>query len=262
MEDIPHSSTSTAKAGLLGGLVGAVGLAVSVVVLSSTAGASSERPADELVPTPAEAEVIVEADEDVPAGYEAAYSCFDDVAEKFGLDFESDIDEEIVDAIDWDALDAESEKCNDLFPQDVQDQIAAEEAQFEEYNICVSDAFSAAGFDGDIDGEGILVEELDFDGIVSVFDGDEETLAAFGEGDGSITITKAGDEIAVSTNGDVTVETFALEDLEANFAEEADAMFEDDPAFEEFDAALAGCDDELPEGFDFEAELAEELIEN
>jgi hypothetical protein len=48
-------------------------------------------------------------------------------------------------------------------------------------------------------------------GHVTVIDDDGMTIADFGDGDGSVTITKQGDTITVTSEGDVTVQ--ALDDL-------------------------------------------------
>ena len=67
---------------------------------------------------------------------------------------------------------------------------------------------------GDLDLDGLDLGDLDLGELggewmephVIVFDGDLPSFIDFGDGDGSVTITKTGDEITVTTDGDVTVE--------------------------------------------------------
>jgi len=109
--------------------------------------------------------------------------------------------------------------------------------------------------------------EFDFGPEVSIMDGDDLTLADFGDGDGVITITKSGDDISVDSSGDVSVEDIDWDDFsaEAILAEEGDfdpelfddaQLLEDAELFElndELEADLSGCDDKLPEGVEIMA---------
>lgn len=213
MEDnTTHDRTrSTRRAGLIGGVIGSLGLAATLLAVTATAGAT-----EPTLETPPNTDVAVPTD---------------------GTDADLPTDE------DW-----------------------------ADYDACVNAAFAAAGIDVETDvfeaGEGEFVEGMegiavmDFGPAVSVMNGDDLTFADFGEGDGSITITKTGDDISVTSDGDVTVEEVDFEELSGDFdidlleGELADGEFEvldiDDEAFAEIDDALAGCDDKLPEGIDFE----------
>ncbi len=114
------------------------------------------------------------------------------------------------------------------------------------------------------DGDFEDFDEFDdeFDGDHSDFDGDygdmafatvesdgELTFIEFGEEDGSVTITKNGNDITVSSTGDVFQETI---DLDA----EIDAEFLDDGDYEDFDGDFDG--EWTPE---MEAELEAEMAE-
>ncbi len=139
--------------------------------------------------------------------------------------------------------------------------------------------FEMDEFEGEFDIEGEF-DDFDFGPAVSIMDGEDMSFAEFGDGDGSITITKTGDDISVTSNGDVTLEELDWDDLAGEGiavegiaileGESLDGDFEmferfDDEAFDELDEALSACDDKLPEGVDLdhgfgdaeEAELAE-----
>ncbi len=116
------------------------------------------------------------------------------------------------------------------------------ETAFEEFDQCLAD-------------HGITEDEEfdDFDFDAVVMDGEESyTTAGFGEGDGTITITKVGDDINVHTSGDVTVETFTEDDFEADM----------EAYDEEWEQAMEACEDTLPEevvdGDFFEEEIFDE----
>lgn len=252
METTPQTPAKRpAKPAVIGGLVGAAGLALSIFALTAAAGASS--PALVAQETEPEAPVVVEVldseEYELPAEFAAAEACWNDVAAEFGLEFDNELDDTAYDAIDWDAIDAASETCNDLLPEDVQVELAEQDAEWEAYDTCVNDAFEAAGIDLTVELDGDIDELNIDDAFVSVFTGDEETFAAFGDGDATITITKVGDDIAVTSSGDVEVETLNIDDFAADLEIDLDELAPADP---ELDAALAGCDDELPEGFDFD----------
>lgn len=251
METTPQTPAKRpAKTAVIGGLVGSAGLALSIFALTATAGAAS--PALVAQDTEPAAPVVVEVLEDeeyeLPAEFAAAEACWNDVAAQFGVEVDSELDDTAYDAIDWDAIDAASEKCNDLLPEGVQVELAEQDAEWEAYDTCVDDAFEAAGIDLDVEFDDIDELNID-DAFVSVFTGDEETFAAFGDGDATITITKVGDDIAVASSGDVELETFNIDDFAADLEIDLDQLA---PGDAELDAALAGCDDKLPEGFDFD----------
>ena len=251
MEDTTPTGArrSTRKAGLIGGALGSLGLAVSVFALSATAGAAG--PVLQADTEPAPTEVLTEAADGElefdDADFAAADACWDELDATFAFDDDADIDE---DAIDWDALEAASQECEALLPQEIQDEIAAEEEAWAPYEACIDAIFEDEGidwedaevveFDGEFDGE-----IMDFGPAVSIMDGDDVSFAEFGEGDGTITIVKSGDDISVDTEGDVDVETIDWNDeammLDGEFAIDG-----------EFDDAFSACDDQLPEGIDFE----------
>jgi len=151
------------------------------------------------------------------------------------------------------AQDAESE------PVPVVEETFPDEEAWTEFETCIDAVFGEADFfeSHDIDGN---FDDFDFGPAVSIMDGDDMSFAEFGEGDGSITITKTGDDISVTSDGDVTLEEFNWDDadgigvLEGHVLDGDFEMLEgfDDEAFEELDAALSGCDDKLPEGVDLD----------
>ncbi len=141
-------------------------------------------------------------------------------------------------------------------------------AQFEEFDACISEQLGdldlLGGFDVIGDVATSSFEEFDFDfpeGFepppgVFVEAGDDTGFYEFGDGDGTITITKSGDEISVESDGDVNVQTFELPDFgpdgDFSFPEltpEQQAEFdaktaEIDAAWEAADSA---CGDLLPD---------------
>lgn len=265
MEDTHPTDPSRSKrtSGIVGGVIGSLGLAASIVALSATAGAAS--PTLQADPTPAPTvEDVTETVENDEA-FAAAEACWADIEATFS--FESNVE---VDAIDWDAVDAEAEKCDALLPQEVQDQIAADEEAWAPYDDCIDAVFEEQGIDldgpssfviaGDVDDDfdGELALEFadaDFGPAVSIIDGEEMSFAEFGDGDGTITITKTGDDISVSSDGDVVVETFDMADeaimLDGEILD--GEAFEDDMFLDaELEEALSSCDDKLPEGIDLE----------
>lgn len=199
----PHSAR---KAGLIGGVIGSLGLAATLLAVTATAGATEptlEPQPSGVVAAQAElSESELPGDEDW-ADYDA---CVNAALEAAGIDFETEV----------------FELSDDEIMEDMNGVVA-----------------------------------MDFGPAVSVMDGDDLTFADFGDGDGSITITKTGDDISVTSDGDVTVEEVDIESAIAEFDGELGEgeieMFDiDDEAFAEIDNALAGCDDKLPEGIDFE----------
>jgi len=152
------------------------------------------------------------------------------------------------------------------------DDIAADDAAWAEFDECISAVFEVEGIDVEMAGSSaVMVDEFDleldgdyddeafeieFGPAVSVMDGDNLTFADFGEGDGSITITKSGDEIAVTSDGDVNVEDVDITEFEGGF--EAELM--DDGEFEDL---FSSCDDKLPDGVDLQGDIAlAEVVEN
>ena len=148
------------------------------------------------------------------------------------------------------------------------------EAQFEEFGTCIAEQLG----DGDLFGgfdvlgeevfgdDGILPSFEDFDfgrpgdfeipAGVFVEAGDDTGFYEFGDGDGTITITKSGDDISVSTDGDVDAKTFELPDFgkdgEFPFPEitaeqqaDLDAKWADIEA--KWEAADTACGDLLPD---------------
>lgn len=162
-------------------------------------------------------------------------------------------------------------------PAPVLDEDFPDEEAWAEYDACIDAVFEAHGFDIDEafadvemfdmeDFEGDF-DEFDFGPAVSIMDGEDMSFAEFGDGDGSITITKTGDDISVTTDGDVVVEEINWDDLEAEgiavlegeaFAGDIEMLDDfDHEAFEEIDEALSTCDDQLPEGVDLDVEFGE-----
>jgi hypothetical protein len=71
------------------------------------------------------------------------------------------------------------------------------------------------------------VPAIDSSGTVTVDRADGPTIYDLGEGDGTITITKSGDDVSVTTSGDVTeVDLPALDDLWEEHAGQFDACIE------------------------------------
>lgn len=246
----PHS---TKKIGLIGGLLGSAGLAASIFVLSASAGAAAPTLSAQADPAPAPVEDIEVAEDveyvaddihgEIPADWQAAVACWDAVAVDFGVDFEptNESSIELDDSIDFEALAAAEEECEALLPQDVQDDIAADNAAFADYDACIDGLFEDAGIDVEameLEGGEIEAFEADFGQSVAIADGEDYSWVDFGDGDGSVTITKTGDDITVTTTGDVDVQSFDDEGLDADF--------------EAFDNALESCDNMLPEGFEFD----------
>ncbi len=139
-----------------------------------------------------------------------------------------DADEQAWETIGEDRWAAAEEACEEYLPEE----IVELEAAFEEFEACLAEQ----GIDFDEE-----IEALGEGPVVFVEGEDSETMAAFGDGDGSVTVTKTGDDVVVVTTGDV-------EQVELDF----EAMDE------EFEAAHEACEELLPEEvffadeFDFE----------
>jgi hypothetical protein len=114
---------------------------------------------------------------------------------------------------------------------------------------------------GDFDGEGF--ELFDIGPDVSVMDDGELTIADFGDGDGTITVTKTGDDISVTSTGDVKIETVepftGLAELGEGLGFDFDFDFDFEPGeipefdlegfpkLGELDDAFSTCEELLPE---------------
>ncbi len=145
------------------------------------------------------------------------------------------------------------------------------EDAFKDFDTCLAD--TGVGFPGALDGifegefDGPFTGEIEgffegeFDGefgdkfpgdlgaIVSVMDGDSLSIAEFGDGDGTVTITKSGDDISVSSTGDVTVDDidFDIDGMELDgFAFDLE-LGELDEEFQAFEDALSSCEESLPD---------------
>ena len=102
-------------------------------------------------------------------------------------------------------------------------------AQFDEFEACISEQLGDLDVFGgvDVSGEtGVIpsledLKDFDFDKLedfkipsgVFVEAGDDTGFYEFGDGNGTITITKSGDDIRVNSDGDVSVQTFELSDF-------------------------------------------------
>ncbi len=105
---------------------------------------------------------------------------------------------------------------------------AEDQAAFESFKTCLA-AEGVEGLDHDEDGTEVSVMGPDGFSIVQL-------------GDGSVTVTRAGDDVTITTTGDATV--MGQEDLKAAWQAEAAA----------WKSAFEGCRNQLPEGLrDFAA---------
>ena len=111
------------------------------------------------------------------AAWEAFSECIDDT---LGPDFWEE------DAWDDDEYQAADLACRSVLPEDIQAEMAAHDA----FAACQSE----------------LVDEVAFNGQVSIDRFDAYDSFAFGEGDATITITKVDGEVTVSVDGDVIVQ--------------------------------------------------------
>jgi len=140
------------------------------------------------------------------------------------IDF-GDIDFGDIDDILDDLFEGEGEECTSLIPENFGDEFA----EWAAFGECVAEQL---GFDegfGHV-GTGSVTIDLPSE------DGFDFSIYDFGENDGSITIVKNGDNISVSTDGDVSeLDDFSFGDLAP-----------------EFDAAHEACADLLPEGVDLD----------
>lgn len=134
-----------------------------------------------------------------------------------------DIDPEDIDDLLGEILDGDGAECTSMIPEDLQ----AEFAAWDDFDKCLDDQL---GLD---EGFGLgRVGSVTVD--VPSEDGFDFSIFDFGENDGSITIVKDGDNISVTTDGDVTeLDEFSFGDLD-----------------QDFEAAHDACADLLPEGLD------------
>lgn len=180
--------------------------------------------------------------EDFDPEFDAAWAAYDECLEtELGIDFES-ADEAAWEGLTDEAWTAADDACEDTLPQDIKDMNAA----WEKYDDCLAE--NGIDFSDEV----IAIDELDDDMLVEEFgaavfveDGENFTMAEFGDSDGTITITQTDGEIVVAGEGDVEI------------LDEAD--FFDVEIDEEWEAAHAACEGELPEDAFFgEAALLDE----
>ncbi len=175
------------------------------------------------------------------------------MGEQLGIDLGGDepTDAEL-DALDaitderWDAADA---ACDSLLPEE----ILAELAAFEEYEQCLDEQLGELGIE--------FVDEP-YHGSVVVEGVDDVEFFDFGDGDGTVTITKVGDAITTSTDGDVTV--VDLDALDAEWEEHEAAWDQAHEACESLLPEDAFIDDLFDEDVDdeFDDEFDDELPED
>lgn len=139
---------------------------------------------------------------------------------------------------------------------DIDPEVAAE---FERFAACISDQVGGLDLFGgfDVIGEDAtapfddfnfdFTEDFNIPSGVFVEAGDDTGFYEFGEGDGTITVTKSGDAISVSSDGDVNVQTFELPEFGTDFpfpelSGEQEAELEDT-----WQTAENVCGDLLPE---------------
>ena len=214
------------RSGLIGAGIGVVAVVASLLAFSTLAGAQDSGSdlvdpdpaladdADDADPDPALAET--DADDAGVAKFEDAFRAFDTCLADAGVGFP-----DVLDGVFPDVLDG-------LF-----------EGEF--------DGVFKGEFDGLFEGEFEDEFPVDLGAIVSVMNGDSLSVAEFGDGDGTVTITKTGDEISVSSTGDVTVDDidFDIDGMELDgFDLDLGELGEEFQAFED---ALSSCEESLPE---------------
>ncbi|NNC80135.1 MAG: hypothetical protein HKN94_08290 [Acidimicrobiales bacterium] len=250
---------STRRAGLIGGVIGAIALVAALFALSVGANASET----ELVgDSPVAAQAVAQTDADDDAEEDIVESDSD----------EGELEDEETDDGDLDDLFAEMEEQFEEFEaclaengvefEKFDDTLELPEFDIEEFELEDIDPEKLEELFGDMFGDLEDFEFPEFDGDfgpdVSVMDDGELTIADFGDGDGTITITKTGDDITVTSTGDVdleTVEPFGMLDGIIDgfgFGEgfefpEFDGEGFDFPEFDEMDEAFTACQELLPE---------------
>ena len=184
---------------MTGSAIGAIGMALALAVAGvMSAGAQS-------------------SDDDPPAATQTTASNDDDSAAGGGsTDDDSDSD---------DGSDDADDRSNSLrdFLRRFRAPSAEDRAAFESFKTCLTEA-GVEGFEHDEDGTEISVTGPDGLSIVRL-------------GDGSVTVTRSGDEVTITTTGDATV--MDIEDLRTAWQTEAAA----------WQSAYESCRDRLPEGF-------------
>lgn len=138
---------------------------------------------------------------------------------------------------------------------DIDPEIAA---QFEEFEACISEQLGDLDVFGDLEviGEGGVIppfdmlEDLEFPSGVFVEAGGDSGFYDFGDGDGTITITKSGDDISVSSEGDVNVQEFELPDfgVEGDFPIPEITPEQEAEIDETLENVEDACGDLLPDG--------------
>lgn len=221
----------TAEAGRSRLMIGGVAALAAVLVAGGLVVGSQFVSADR--PSIATSSAAIAPGDDPGDGEEADWTGFDRcLGEQLGIDLSADGKDDDLDADD-EQVEAAEQACADLLPIDVK----AEFDAFEAYGQCVDEQLG--GVFGDLLGEdgkplddvwngSVVVENLGGDGDekLSVYD--------FGEGDGTVVVTKSGDTLTVETSGDVTT-------LDHSFFEaEKDA----------WEAAEQACANLLPAGLD------------
>lgn len=198
---------------MTGSAIGAIGMALALAVAGvMSAGAQS-------------------SDDDPPAATQTAASNDDDSAVGGGSD-DSDDDSDDGTDDDADGTDGRSNALRD-FLRRFRAPSAEDRAAFQSFKTCLTEA-GVEGFEHDEDGTEISVTGPDGFSIVRL-------------GDGSVTVTRSGDEVTITTTGDATV--MDIEDLRTTWQTEAAA----------WQSAFESCRDRLPEGF---RGLAERLGEH
>ncbi len=232
-----------ARTGLAGAVLG-VGAAVGALVLVTTgAGAQQATLAStDAGAAPAEAAVVVEADHGDDGygfdldeeAFEAHIACIEEVlgpideGEAEGDDgevIEFDLSEE-----EWEAIEGDLEACDELLPAEVLEQFEIEDAAFEAYDQCLVDEGLIE--EGELDGDDLDIDIDIFDdaeSIVFLETDDGATTVYFGDGDGELSVVQRDGDVTVATDGDVVVESFDWDELEA------------------MEGAWEICDEHLPE---------------
>jgi hypothetical protein len=144
------------------------------------------------------------------------------LADQLGIDITSegglpDLDQ--LTQLTPDELSAAWDACRSMLPDDV-------EKTLDDVTECVSDSVE----DGDLPAGPLGPLGQHGDGGVTVMTPDELSVLEFGEGDGSVTITKSGDDYTIESSGDVSeVDLGSLEEVIADVQD-----------------SLAECDISLP----------------
>ena len=195
---------------MTGSAIGAVGMALALAVAGvMSAGAQSSD--DDSAPNPPAA---APADDDSDDGH-------------------SDADDDASDDADGDSAPGHRGRG---FLHRFWAPTAEERAALESFRTCLADAGVSEGFEHDKDGTEVSVMGPDGFSIVQL-------------GDGSVTVTRDGDDVTITTTGDATVMT--KEDLRTAWQAEAAA----------WKAAYEGCRDQLPERFRGMADTGKRLGE-